>query len=251
MVPRPIAFASTVDAHGRVNLSPFSFFNLFSANPPILVFSPSRRVRNNTVKHTLENVREVPEVTINIVDFSMVEQASLASCDFPRDANEFIKAGFTEEPSEKVQPPRVKESPVAIECQVNQVVPLGEEGGAGNLVICEVLLIRVHDRVLDESGRIDPRKLDAVARLGQDFYTRAREGLFTVPKPNERLGVGIDQLPREIRDSEHFTLGDLARLANIEVIPAGKLRVPIPHQEVKSLLATGEIAEAWSKLMEG
>ncbi len=250
VVPRPIAFASTVDAQGRVNLSPFSFFNLFSANPPILVFSPSRRVRNNSVKHTLANVREVPEVTINVVDFSMVEQASLASCDFPKDANEFIKAGFTEEPSENVRPPRVKESPVAMECKVDQVIPLGERGGAGNLVICEVLLIRVHERVLDESGRIDPRKLDAVARLGQDYYSRAREGLFTVPKPNEKVGVGIDQLPREIRESEYFTMSELARLANVEAIPGGQWRIPVPHQKVKQLLAAGLVDEAWEELIQ-
>lgn len=249
VVPRPIAFASTVDAHGRVNLSPFSFFNLFSANPPILVFSPSRRVRNNTEKHTLENVREVPEVVINLVDFHMVEQASLASCEFPRQTNEFVKAGLTEERSEKVRPPRVKESPVAMECKVNQVVPLGEEGGAGNLVICEVVLIRVHDRVVDENGRIDPRKLDAVARLGQDYYSRAREGLFTVPKPNEKVGVGIDQLPVEIRTDPRFTSNELARLANVEAIPKGDVHVPIPHPEVKVLLAAGAVEAAWKTLL--
>ncbi len=220
VVPRPIAFASTVDLEGRVNLSPFSFFNCFSGNPPILVFSPSRRGRDNTVKHTFENVSAVPEVVINIVNYAMVEQTSLSSCEYPKGINEFIKAGFTEVPSSLVKPPRVGESPVAMECKVNQIIPLGSNGGAGNLVICEVLLMHIKEEVLDDQGRIDPIKLDAVARMGGDNYLRVqKENIFTVPKPNEKLGIGFDQLPDWIRKSDVLTGNDLGRLANVEHLP--------------------------------
>ena len=174
VVPRPIALASTVDAAGNVNLSPFSFFNVFSTNPPILVFSPSRRGRDNTTKHTYENVKVVPEVVIHIVTYAMVEQVSLASCEYPRGVNEFIKAGLTAVPSDRVKPPRVAESPVAFECKVNQVIELGSAGAAGNLVICEVLRMHIRESVLDAEGRIDPFKLDAVARMGADYYLRAQ-----------------------------------------------------------------------------
>lgn len=217
--PRPIAFASTISKDG-VNLSPFSFFNMFSMNPPVLIFSPSRRVRDNTTKHTLQNVQEVPEVVINIVNYKMVEQASLASCDFPKDADEFVKAGFTALPSNRVKPPRVAESPFSFECKVNQIIPLGTEGGAGNLVVCEVLLLHIHDDVLDEQGKINPWKVDAVARMGGDYYCRAQgNAIFTVPKPNEKVGIGIDQLPEAIRNSMVLTGNDLGRLGNIEKLP--------------------------------
>ncbi len=184
VVPRPIAFASTIDAQGNVNLSPFSFFNIFSISPPILIFSPSRRVRDNTTKHTLENVMEIPEVVINMVNYTIVEQASHTSIEFPKGVNEFNEAKLTPITSILVKPPRVKESPIAFECKVNQIVPLGEEGGAGNLVICEVLVMHIDDEVLDEKGSIDPFKLDAVARMGADFYCRANgESIFQVKKP--------------------------------------------------------------------
>lgn len=218
--PRPIAFASTISAAGEVNLSPFSFFNMFSMNPPILVFSPSRRVRDNSTKHTLQNVLEVAEVTINIVNYAMVERASLASCDFPKGTNEFIKAGFTAAPSQKVKPPRVLESPISFECVVNQIVPLGAEGGAGNLVVCQVVLMHIHPDVLDEQGKINPWKVDAVARMGGDYYCRAQgNAIFSVPKPNEKVGIGIDQLPHEVRTSSVLTGNDLGRLANVAQLP--------------------------------
>lgn len=220
VAPRPIAFVSSIDIPGNVNLSPFSFFNMFSMNPPILIFSPSRRVRDNSTKHTLQNVLEVPEVVINIVSYGIVEKISLASCDFPKGTNEFVKAGFTEVRSELVKPPRVAESPVSFECKVNEVIPLGKEGGAGNLVICEVLLMHVKDEILDADGRIDPHKLDAVARMGMDYYCRASgESVFVVPKPNEKVGIGIDQIPLKIRNSSILTGNDLGRLGNIEKLP--------------------------------
>jgi flavin reductase (DIM6/NTAB) family NADH-FMN oxidoreductase RutF len=223
VAPRPIAFASTVDKEGKINLSPFSFFNMFSMNPPILVFSPSRRVRDNSTKHTLQNIQEVPEVVVNIVNYSMVQQASLTSCEFPKGTNEFIKAGFTQVPSQKIKPPRVGESPVSFECKVNQVIPLGTDGGAGNLVICEVLLMHIKDEVLDNEGKINPYKLDAVARMGYNYYSRAQgESIFEVPKPNEKLGIGFDQLPDKIKSSSVLTGNDLGQLANIEKLPDAK-----------------------------
>jgi flavin reductase (DIM6/NTAB) family NADH-FMN oxidoreductase RutF len=218
--PRPIAFVSSIDREGKINLSPFSFFNIFSMNPPILIFSPSRRVRDNTTKHTLQNVQDVPEVTINIVNYKMVQQTSLASCDFPKGVNEFVKAGFTEVSSSIVKPPRVGESYVSFECKVNQVTPLGSEGGAGNLVICEVLLIHINDQVLNEAGTIDPYKMDSVARMGNDYYCRASgDAVFTVPKPNEKIGIGMDALPVHIRHSKILTGNELGMLANIERLP--------------------------------
>lgn len=263
VAPRPIAFVSSIDRNGNVNLSPFSFFNLFSLHPPILVFSPSRRVRDNTTKHTLEHVKEVPEVTINIVNYAMVEQASLASCEFPKGVNEFVKAGFTEVPSTKVKPPRVGESPVSFECMVKQVIPLGEEGGAGNLVVCEILLAHFNDEILDGEGRISPWKLDAVARMGNDFYCRAQgENIFEVPKPNVKLGIGFDQLPPSIRDSKILTGNDLGRLANVEKLPSepeleefrksNPLQLNQPserHSLAKEALSAGDVLKAWKILM--
>lgn len=221
IAPRPIAFASTTDAQGNVNLSPFSFFNVFSAKPPILVFSPARRVRDNTSKHTLENVLDTREVVINIANYDLVEQMSLASTEYDHGINEFVKAGLTPEASVLVKPPRVLEAPVAFECKVNDVISLGPEGGAGNLVICEVLLIHVKDEILDETGKIDPFKLDAVARMGGDYYLRANgDCIFELPKPIRNKGIGIDQLPDFIRNSEILTGNNLARLGNTESIPS-------------------------------
>lgn len=221
VAPRPIAFVSSINGAGAVNLSPFSFFNLFSANPPILVFSPSRRVRDKSTKHTLENVLEVPEVVIHVVGHSLVEQMSLASTEYAKGVNEFVKAGLTEVPSNLVSPPRVKEAPLAFECRVNQVIPLGEEGGAGNLVICEVLQIHLDERILDASGAIAPLKLDPVARLGGNWYTKiTSESLFQIPKPLTTLGIGVDQIPEEIRFSPVLTGNNLGRLGNVEQLPS-------------------------------
>ncbi|MCZ8355710.1 MAG: flavin reductase family protein [Cyclobacteriaceae bacterium] len=251
IAPRPIAFASTIDKEGKVNLSPFSFFNVFGANPPILIFSPARRGRDNTVKHSYENVLEVPEVTINIVDYAMVQQMSLASTEYPKGVNEFVKAGLTEIPSEKVKPPRVANAPASFECKVLQVIPTGIEGGAGNLIICEVVLVHIAERVLDSNGKVDPFKLDAVARMGGDWYCRANgNALFTVPKPLEKIGIGIDQLPDEIRLSKVLTGNELAMLANIEALPSAKHFSSDAniHLQVKGLLEKQLIAEAWTLL---
>ena len=257
IAPRPIAFASSIDKNGIANLSPFSFFNLFSTKPPILIFSPSRRIRDNTVKHTLENVLEVPEVVINIVSYSMVEQASLASCEYPKGVNEFEKAGFTELPSEIVKPPRVAESPASFECKVNQVISLGNEGGAGNLIVCEILLAHFKEDILDPSKNVDPQKLDAVARMGGDYYCRAHgENIFTVPKPNTTLGIGFDQLPEKVRNSKILTGNDLARLADVEKLPSvegsinkGSVDEETLHRLAKKLLADGKVEEAWKVLL--
>lgn len=236
VAPRPIALASTIDREGRVNLSPFSYFNAFSTNPPILVFSPSRRVRDNTTKHTLENIQEHPETVINIVDFAMVEQMSLSSTEYEKGVNEFVKSGLTEVPSEKVKPPRVGESPAAFECKVKDVVALGDEGGAGNLVICEVIMAHFKDSIFDREGKIDPYKLDPVSRLGGNWYSRAREGLFVLPKPLLQKGIGFDQLPEKIRKSPVLTGNHLARLANVEKLPdAEKAAAFSQHPNIKSL----------------
>jgi len=219
--PRPIAFASTINAAGDVNLSPFSFFNLFSANPPILVFSPSRKVRDNTTKHTLDNILEVPEVVIHVVGYDLVEQMSLASTEYPKGVNEFVKAGLTALPSHLVAPPRVKESPVAFECKVQQVIPLGDQGGAGNLVIGEILQIHLNENILDASGAIAPLKLDPVARLGGNWYTKINEdSLFQIPKPLTTLGIGVDQIPEEIRSSPVLSANNLGRLGNVKQLPS-------------------------------
>lgn len=220
VAPRPIALASTVDRAEKVNLSPFSFFNCFSMNPPVLVFSPSRRVRDNSIKHTLENVLEVPEVVINTVSFEMVEQTSLASTEYARGVNEFEKAGFTPAPSEKVKPPRVLESPVSFECNVQEIIPLGHEGGAGMLVLCEVVLIHCNEGIFNSGGFIHPDKIDLVARMGNNYYCRASgDAIFEITKPLEKKGIGIDQLPEAIRNSIILTGNNLGRLANVEAIP--------------------------------
>ncbi len=217
--PRPIAFASTIDRDGAINLAPFSFFNVFGANPPILVFSPSRSGRDNSTKNTLDNVLQVPEVSINMVNYAMVQQMSLASTAYPKGVNEFIKSGLEPIPSETIQPPRVASSPVQFECIVTEVKALGDQGGAGNLVICEILRIHIDNSILDDTGHIDPLKIDQVARMGGNWYSRANKGLFEVPKPIMQKGIGVDQIPEHIRQSTILTGNDLGMLGNIERLP--------------------------------
>ncbi|MAZ27867.1 MAG: flavin reductase [Cytophagaceae bacterium] len=217
--PRPICFASTMDLEGNANLSPFSFFNCFSANPPILVFSVARRVRDNTTKHTLHNVRETGEVVVNIVNYSIVQQMSLASTEYPDGVDEFLKAGLTKVKSDLVKPFRVKESPVQLECKVKEVMAMGDEAGAGNLIICEVVKMHISRDVLDDEGAIDQHKIDQVARMGGNWYTRANQGMFEVPKPLHNLGMGVDKIPDEIRLSTILTGNDLGKLGNVEQLP--------------------------------
>lgn len=273
VAPRPIAFASTVDKDGRPNLSPYSFFNAFGSKPPTLIFSPARRVRDNTIKHTLENVYETMEVVINVVNFAMVQQASLSSCEFPKGVSEFEKAGFTPIKSELVKPFRVKESPVQFECKVKQVIETGTEGGAGNLVICEILLMHINENVMDENGKIDPHKIDLVARCGYDWYCRASgSALFEVSKPNLKLGIGIDQIPAHIRNSDVLSGNDLGKLGNVESIPTSdeihefsgmneiiQLKEVLSsdpvnatlalHLAAKELLKADKISDAWKLLL--
>lgn len=270
IAPRPICFASTIDKAGNVNLSPFSFFNLFSSNPPVVIFSPARRVRDNTTKHSLENVLEVPEVVINMVDYDMVQQTSLASCEFPKGINEFIKAGFTEEKATLVGPPMVKESKIKLECKVLEVKPLGTEGGAGNLVICEVLCMHINESILDADNKIDQTKMHHVARLGGDWYAKIDEtNLFKVAKPNTQLGIGVDALPESIRKSPVLTGNNLGQLANVHEMPFvdpafhdDKLKNIIQyfsinpddmdkelHRYAKELLDAGKVTEAWQVLL--
>ncbi|CAA9229319.1 MAG: Nitrilotriacetate monooxygenase component B [uncultured Cytophagales bacterium] len=275
VAPRPIAFASTIDAEGRVNLSPYSFFNAFGSNPPTLIFSPNRRVRDNTPKHTYENVKEVAEVVINVVDYKMVEQMSLASCEYERGVDEFTKAGFTPVPSTLVRPPRVAESPAAFECKVLQVIEMGDQGGAPNLVICQVLLAHFHDGILNAQGRVDTTKVDLVARMGGDWYCRAHgPALFEVPKPNQHRGIGIDQLPAPVRNSRILTGNNLGRLANVEKLPdpaavrdfrqASAIREAFAqsgnrpealeshlHALAKQFLEANQVEQAWLTLLQG
>jgi flavin reductase (DIM6/NTAB) family NADH-FMN oxidoreductase RutF len=270
IAPRPICFASTIDKEGQINLSPFSFFNLFSSNPPIVVFSPARRVRDNTTKHTLENVLEVPEVVINMVDYPMLQQTSLASCEYPKGTNEFIKAGFTMQAASIVKPPMVQESKIKLECKVNQVIPLGTEGGAGNLVLAEVLMMHFDEQILDQEGKIDQRKLDLVARLGGHWYTRANAStIFEVEKPNMKLGVGVDALPASIRNSKWLSGNNLGQLANVHELPdldpafddhqykqiiqyfsinPTELEEEL-HRYAQKLLNAGKVNQAWQVLL--
>jgi len=238
IAPRPICFASTIDAEGNINLSPFSFFNMFSTKPPICVFSPARRVRDNTTKHTLENVLEVKECVINIVNYDMVQQMSLASTEYAKGVNEFEKAGFTMLQSELVTPPRVAEAPVQFECVINQVIPLGDSHGAGNLILAEIKLIHINENILDENGKIDQQKIDLVARLGGDWYCRVTErNLFKVAKPLAKLGIGVDALPKSVRLSKVLTGNDLGMLGNIEHLPnEDEIDLVSNHPEVKEVL---------------
>lgn len=220
IAPRPICFASTIDAAGNINLSPFSFFNMFSTKPPICIFSPARRVRDNTTKHTLENVLQVKECVINIVNYDMVQQMSLASTEYEKGVNEFEKAGFTMLKSDIVAPPRVAEAPVQFECIINDVIPLGDGHGAGNLILAEIKLIHINEEILDENGKIDQQKIDLVARLGGDWYCRVtKNNLFKVAKPLAKLGIGVDSLPKSVRLSKVLTGNDLGMLGNIENLP--------------------------------
>jgi len=250
--PRPIAFASTVDDEGRPNLSPFSFFNVFSANPPILLFSPARRVRDNTTKHTLENVLKTKEVVINVVDFAMVQQMSLASTEYPEGENEFIKAGLTMLAADLVAPFRVAEAPVQFECKVTKVEALGVEGGAGNLVFCEVVKVHIAKAILDENGSIDQHKIDLVARMGGNWYSRANLGLFEVPKPLSTLGIGVDALPDSIKLSKVLTGNDLGMLANIEKIPSLEevKDFVVSDKELKSLISANDKTKLHQKAQE-
>ncbi len=221
IAPRPICFVSTIDAAGQINLSPFSFFNMFSTNPPVCIFSPARRVRDNTTKHSLQNVLEVKECVINIVDYSMVQQTSLASTEYAKGVNEFEKAGFTMLNSELVKPPRVAEAPVQLECIVKEVIALGDQHGAGNLILAEIKLIHIKEEILDEDGKIDQTKIDLVARLGGDWYCRVTpDSLFKVAKPLTTLGIGVDALPATVRNSMVLTGNDLGMLGNIEQLPS-------------------------------
>lgn len=267
VAPRPIALASTVDASGNPNLSPFSFFNLFSSNPPILIFSPSRRVRDNTVKHTLTNAEETKEVVINVVSYDIVQQSSLSSTEYPEGVDEFRKAGLTPLKSDLVKPFRVAESPVQFECRVNEIISLGSEGGAGNLVVCEILKMHISEEILDEAGHIDQRKIDLVARLGANWYSRSAQDLFEVPKPLSTMGIGVDQMPDEVRLSKWLTGNDLGILGNVEVLPTQeevsdfirenfevKGVLSADDEEKKQLLAKeylqkGEVATAWKVLL--
>lgn len=250
--PRPIAFASTIDEKGRPNLSPFSFFNVFSSNPPILIFSPSRRVRDNSTKHTLENVLKNMEVVINVVNYSIVQQVSLASSEYKEGENEFIKSGLTMLASEMVKPFRVAESPVQFECKVVKVEPLGKKGGAGNLIFSEVLKIHVDTAILDENGNIDQFKIDQVARMGGNWYSRANLGLFEVPKPVASLGIGVDQIPGNIRLSNVLTGNDLGMLGNIEKLPSKEevQQYVESNIEFRAILSSGDVALQHAKAQE-
>lgn len=265
--PRPIAFASTVDRNGNPNLSPFSFFNLFSANPPILVFSPSRRVRDNTIKHTLINAEATREVVINVVNFDMVQQASLSSTEYGNGVNEFLKAGFTPIPSDLVKPFRVKESPIQFECKIQEIISLGSEGGAGNLIICEIVKMHIDEKILDENGAVDQYKIDLVSRLGGNWYSRSNMGLFEVEKPLTTLGIGVDQIPDFIKNSPIFDGNDLGKLGNVEALPTSE-EVAIfvnqnfavkgvlssddqekVHLKAKEYLDNNEVIAAWKVLL--
>jgi flavin reductase (DIM6/NTAB) family NADH-FMN oxidoreductase RutF len=255
IAPRPICLASTIDKEGQVNLSPFSYFNLFSMNPPICIFSPSRRVRDNTTKHTLENLKAVPECVINIVNYAMVQQVSLSSCEYPKNINEFTKAGFTQIPSDLVAPPRVAESPIQLECTVAQIIALGEKAGAGNLVLAEIKKIHIAESVLNAQNKIDQAKLDLVARLGGDWYARINEqNLFEVTKPNTQLGMGFDLLPKFIRDHAVLTSNEKAQLANCTTLPASFEQnadalvnlTPASIEAIKLELANNNAQSAWT-----
>lgn len=263
IAPRPVAFVSTIDKNGTPNLSPFSFFNIFSTSPPIAVFSPARSGRTNTIKHTHENVIDVPEAVINVVTYDMVHQASLSSSEYPKGVNEFEKAGFTMQPSEMVKPPRVKESPIQLECKVKQVIELGQTAGAGNLVICEIILIHVSESVLNEKKFIDQHKLDLVGRLGANWYVRASgHALFEVTKPSSPLGIGVDSIPYAIRNSSVLTGNNLGQLGNVEKLPSpaevqaykneflqnvsGEKEI---HAMAKKLLDEGRVEEGWKVLL--
>jgi len=267
VAPRPIAFASTIDADGNPNLSPFSFFNVFSANPPILIFSPARRVRDNTIKHTLENVEAVKEVVINVVNYEIVHQMSLTSTEYPENVNEFEKAGLTMLPSDEIKPFRVAESPVQFECKVNEIVHLGKEGGAGNLVICEVVKLHIAEEVMSKDNTINQEALDLVARAGGSYYSRAKKGFFEIPKPLRTMGIGVDSMPEHVKNSMILTGNNLGLLANVEALPNEESvsefindiseRYPDiknashrdKHKLARNYLSYGDVESAWKLLL--
>jgi len=263
IAPRPICFASTINSKGEINLSPFSYFNIFSVQPPICIFSPSRRLRDNTTKHTLDNILENPECVINIVSYDILGQTSLASCEYPQGVNEFEKSGFNMLESEVVKPPRVAESPVQLECKINQVIPLGEKAGSGNLVVAEILRIHLSEKILDANGNVDQHALDLVARLGGNWYARInKDSLFQLEKPNEKIGMGFDRLPKSLYHADWLTQNEKAKLANLHNPPSKdesyklvepewleKLNRNTNHEvytQIKLLLQQGEILKAWS-----
>lgn len=249
VAPRPIAFASTMSRSGKPNLSPFSFFNVFSSNPPILVFSPARRVRNNTTKHTLTNCEATREVVINMVNFDIVQQMSLSSAEYPEGVNEFLKSGLTQIPSDIVKPYRVAESPVQFECKVNEIIALGKEGGAGNLIICEVVKIHINEMVLDADGDIDPEKIDLVSRMGGNWYSRAKMGLFEVEKPLQNLGIGVDSFPDFVKQSPVFDGNDFGKLGNINCLPTNEEIDIFVKQNfaVKGVLSSDDVQKIHSR----
>ena len=274
IAPRPICFVSTINRNGDVNLSPFSFFNVFSVNPPICVFSPTSRARDNTTKHTLENVLEIPQCVINVVNHDMVQQTYLTSIDYPREVNEFLKAGFTELASETIMPPRVAESTIQLECVVNDVISLGKNGGAGNLVIAEVKRIHINEDILDSNGKIDPHKMDLVARLGGNWYCRVTgDSLFKISKPTDYagVGIGIDAFPEQVRNSNVLTGNNLGVLGLVKSLPSddeieaflktdemkefldatidSSTRTIRLHLKAKDLLANGRVMDAWKVLL--
>ena len=263
IAPRPIAFASTIDEEGNPNLSPFSFFNVFGANPPLLIFSPARRVKNNTTKHTLDNALATKEVVINVVNHAIVQQMSLSSSEYPEGVNEFVKAGFTMLPSDEIKPFRVAESPVQFECKVKEVLFTGTKGGAGNLIICEVVKMHVSEQVLADDGSIDQHKIDLVARAGGSYYTRARDGFFEIPKPITTLGIGVDLIPAVIRNSTILTGNNLGMLGNIAQLPTqdtvnnfGKehpefigLETTKKHTFAQEYLKKNDVESAWKVLL--
>jgi flavin reductase (DIM6/NTAB) family NADH-FMN oxidoreductase RutF len=263
VAPRPIAFASTIDANGNPNLSPFSFFNVFGSNPPIMIFSPARRVRDNTTKHTLDNVLATKEVVINIVNYDIVQQMSLSSTEYPAGVNEFEKAGFTMLASDKIKPFRVAESPVQFECKVKDVIFTGDEGGAGNIIICEVVKIHISEAVLDENGAIDQHKIDLVARAGGSYYSRARDGFFEIPKPITTIGIGVDRIASEIKNSTILTGNNLGMLGNVAQLPNEKsvnnfrkehpqfigLETTKKHTFAQEFLKKNDVESAWKVLL--
>lgn len=263
VAPRPIAFASTIDKDGNPNLSPFSFFNVFGSNPPVMIFSPARRVRGNTTKHTLQNIERVKEVVINVVNFDIVQQMSLSSSEYPKETNEFEKAGFTMLSSDEVKPFRVAESPVQFECKVTDVIYTGDEGGAGNLIVCKVVKIHINENVLDANGMIDQHKIDLVARAGGSYYSRARDGFFEIPKPVSSLGIGVDQIPQAIKNSTVLTGNNLGMLGNISSLPTQDdvdnfakehpqfmgLEMVKKHTFAQQYLDKNDIESAWKVLL--
>lgn len=267
VAPRPIAFASTIDANGNPNLSPFSFFNVFSANPPIMIFSPARRVRNNTIKHTLENVGHVKEVVINVVNYDIVQQMSLSSTEYPEGVNEFDKSGLTMLKSDLVKPFRVAESPVQFECKVNNIIELGTDGGAGNLIICEVVKLHITNDILNDDNTINQEKLDLVARAGGNYYSRAKNGFFEIQKPISTLGIGVDSMPEQVKNSMILTGNDIGMLGNVEKMPTKEAidafindiseRYPNikaathreKHKIARNYLSYGDVESAWKLLL--